>query len=463
MICPECKSELQPSAGTCSACGWRAKVPAAVVDADDAELAEQYSEIDAEDQDIAALPADLRFRIVKHDVEIVIRSIKACFVNRTLTNARTAANEFQAKLDSYELPPEAAENLTWLANRKTFLVVLDELAMRESELDQLVFEVKAAYKRHDYKGCCEKALLAKAICTEPRGYEEEYKTSNNRWRQIQDKWGEADAMSRSRRWHEVMVVCDEILELQQFNEDAKKLRQHARGILVNRRKVRRLVIVAVFVAIIGAVAAGAIRWVPAMLDSMRSGKVIDKIDIAYEDARSRSNLGENLTRSDVAERLRETLVLLAKLDEMQLQLEQRAEFEKTSQHVKAYQGMSKQPASIEAFIAQAQQAFTHLPAVEEFSELAESAIIQGANANALIPSLADRPVFITIGNSDPRIGEDRCLDFHARLAAASSHTPPFLFCAPGNSHGDDGRFPADTGYQAAAGWLLQLVAQKVKG
>jgi dienelactone hydrolase len=106
---------------------------------------------------------------------------------------------------------------------------------------------------------------------------------------------------------------------------------------------------------------------------------------------------------------------------------------------------------------------THLPAVEEFSELAESVIIQGANANALIPSLADRPVFIAIGNTDPRIGEDRCLDFHARLAAASSHTPPFLFCAPGNSHGDDGRFPADTGYQAAAGWLLQLVAQKVKG
>lgn len=335
-------------------------MPAAVVDADDAELAEPYSEIDAEDQDIAALPADLRFRIVKHDVEIVTRGIKACFVNRTLTNARTAANEFQAKLDSYELPPEAAENLTWLANRKTFLVVLDELAMRESELDQLVFEVKAAYKRHDYKGCCEKALLAKAICTDPRGYEEEYKTSNNRWRQIQDKWGEADAMSRSRRWHEVMVVCDEILELQQFNEDAKKLRQHARGILVNRRKVRRLVIVAVFVAIIGAVVAGAIRWVPAMLDSMRYGKVMDKIDIAYEDARSRSNLGENLTRSDVDERLREALVLLAKLDEMQLQPEQRAEFEKTSQHVKAYQEMSKQLASIEAFIAQAQQAITEL-------------------------------------------------------------------------------------------------------
>jgi len=103
---------------------------------------------------------------------------------------------------------------------------------------------------------------------------------------------------------------------------------------------------------------------------------------------------------------------------------------------------------------------TYLPAVTEFADLTDNPIIRRWNANALIPHLADRHVFLHIGDEAPRVGAEHCFDFHARLTAASRTIEPVLYTLPGATHG-----PAflDPGYHAAAGFLLARCADAIKG
>jgi len=102
---------------------------------------------------------------------------------------------------------------------------------------------------------------------------------------------------------------------------------------------------------------------------------------------------------------------------------------------------------------------TYLPAVREFADQADNPIIRRWNANALIPHLADRHVFLNIGEEDPRVGAEHCFDFHARLTAASHTVKPVLYTLPGATHGDAFLEP---GYHAAAAFLLARCADAIK-
>jgi len=102
---------------------------------------------------------------------------------------------------------------------------------------------------------------------------------------------------------------------------------------------------------------------------------------------------------------------------------------------------------------------TYLPALTEFADLADNPIVRRWNANTLIPLLADRHVFINIGEEDPRVGAEHCFDFHARLTAASQHIKPILYTLPGATHGDAFLEP---GYHAAAAFLLARCADASK-
>jgi len=106
---------------------------------------------------------------------------------------------------------------------------------------------------------------------------------------------------------------------------------------------------------------------------------------------------------------------------------------------------------------------TYIPKLIEFSHLADNPIIQRSNAEALIPKLANKPLFIAIGSSDERIGAECCFDFYAKLRAACKINHPVLFTGPGASHDlSPGSFVRETGYFAAAGFLLQHCAEQLK-
>jgi len=103
---------------------------------------------------------------------------------------------------------------------------------------------------------------------------------------------------------------------------------------------------------------------------------------------------------------------------------------------------------------------TDLATPHEFSEVRNHPMAALVAAVSLIDRLVDRPVFITIGTSDPRVGADHCFDFHARLQAASRITPPVLFVAEGESHGET-CYPG-AGYNAGAAFLLSQCAIQMK-
>ncbi len=98
---------------------------------------------------------------------------------------------------------------------------------------------------------------------------------------------------------------------------------------------------------------------------------------------------------------------------------------------------------------------TELPVLREFAGLADHPIVQRGNAAALVPQLADRHVFLVMGETDPRVDAARCADLHARLCAASRTVPPVLYSLPGATHGDAVLEP---GYHAMAAWLLARCA-----
>lgn len=103
---------------------------------------------------------------------------------------------------------------------------------------------------------------------------------------------------------------------------------------------------------------------------------------------------------------------------------------------------------------------TDLPALQEFAELADNPIVRHWTAPALALQLADRPVFLHIGEEDPRVNAASCFDLHARLTAASRVLPPTLYTLPGSTHGAAFLEP---GYHAAAAFLLARCADAIKG
>ena len=102
---------------------------------------------------------------------------------------------------------------------------------------------------------------------------------------------------------------------------------------------------------------------------------------------------------------------------------------------------------------------TYLPALDEFAPLVDIPRVQAANAEALLPQLADRPVFLCIGEGDPRVSAAHCFNLYARLNAAARHTKPVLYILPGETHGAAFLEP---GYQSAAAYLLGLCADEIK-
>ncbi len=100
---------------------------------------------------------------------------------------------------------------------------------------------------------------------------------------------------------------------------------------------------------------------------------------------------------------------------------------------------------------------TYLPVLQEFRELADHPIVRRSNADALIPSVAGRPAFIAMAQTDLRVGADACRAFHSKLFAASrGGAEPELFCPGGQSHGPT--CPLGAGYLAGAAFLLRWCA-----
>lgn len=63
---------------------------------------------------------------------------------------------------------------------------------------------------------------------------------------------------------------------------------------------------------------------------------------------------------------------------------------------------------------------TELAALHEFAHLASSPLLRRSCAISLVDRLAGRPLFVTIGRDDERVGTENCLAFCRALRAAGS-------------------------------------------
>lgn len=103
---------------------------------------------------------------------------------------------------------------------------------------------------------------------------------------------------------------------------------------------------------------------------------------------------------------------------------------------------------------------TYLPALEEFSEIAQNKIIKKSNAEALIPKLKDRPIFITMAEKDKRVDANACFQFFAKLKAKCKKTYPEISIGPGESHGKS--YQSEAGQQEATAFLLNICSELTK-
>ena len=103
---------------------------------------------------------------------------------------------------------------------------------------------------------------------------------------------------------------------------------------------------------------------------------------------------------------------------------------------------------------------TRLSTLTEFRDLTGTDLVNTSDAFALVDRLADRPVFLAMGESDPRVSAEYCFQFYAALVAAASAPAGELFSGPGTSHGPGFLFTC--GYQAAAAFLLKHCAHAGK-
>lgn len=92
---------------------------------------------------------------------------------------------------------------------------------------------------------------------------------------------------------------------------------------------------------------------------------------------------------------------------------------------------------------------TDLPAFSAFSAMRDSPIIQRSNAMALVPRIANRPVFIAIKEQDVVVSTDQSRALIAALQTAAPGVPHELRIEPGDTH-----TMSDASYQAGGAWLL---------
>jgi dienelactone hydrolase len=103
---------------------------------------------------------------------------------------------------------------------------------------------------------------------------------------------------------------------------------------------------------------------------------------------------------------------------------------------------------------------TDLTALTEFRALAGSPLIARASAEALIPALANRHVFVSMGEKDERVSADACFAFYGQLLAAAREIKPVLRVFPGATH--TGSFPYEPMYWCGAAYLLERCAEAVR-
>lgn len=98
---------------------------------------------------------------------------------------------------------------------------------------------------------------------------------------------------------------------------------------------------------------------------------------------------------------------------------------------------------------------THLPVLREFEKLSGSPLVRTANADALLDRLATKPIFISIGLQDDRVGSDQCLEFFARLKLHHGHHPLLLHIDSAQGH-----HSSDDSHYRAAAFLLDIAARR---
>jgi dienelactone hydrolase len=99
---------------------------------------------------------------------------------------------------------------------------------------------------------------------------------------------------------------------------------------------------------------------------------------------------------------------------------------------------------------------TRLEVLAEFAAQADNPLLRQANADTLVRDLANRPLYLAMGERDERVSTEACVDFARELVAAACGTPPILDIRPGQSH--TGRFDYEPGYLAGGVFLLGVCA-----
>ena len=102
-----------------------------------------------------------------------------------------------------------------------------------------------------------------------------------------------------------------------------------------------------------------------------------------------------------------------------------------------------------------------LSVLREFQELKNHSVIIGSKLENIISKIKNRFIFITIGETDPRVDAKLCFEFYAKLHAASDSIKPELFVLPGQTHGNTAFLEA--GYLSAASFLFEKISMKIKG
>jgi pimeloyl-ACP methyl ester carboxylesterase len=96
---------------------------------------------------------------------------------------------------------------------------------------------------------------------------------------------------------------------------------------------------------------------------------------------------------------------------------------------------------------------TNLAVLREFQGMADKSLLEGISLSHMADRLVGRPVWLTIGNCDDRVGTDETITFMKEVVAASvarNRTPTIeLHIKPSNGHSAPARAHED-----AAAWLL---------
>ncbi|MCM8758342.1 MAG: prolyl oligopeptidase family serine peptidase [Candidatus Omnitrophica bacterium] len=106
----------------------------------------------------------------------------------------------------------------------------------------------------------------------------------------------------------------------------------------------------------------------------------------------------------------------------------------------------------------------HAPVIDlaelrEFRDVKENELVISSSGMNLIPFLASRFLFISMGQEDPRVDAKTCFEFFARLCASSKTVKPELFVLRGQTHGPTAY--THSAYSACASFLLGKIAIRI--